>query len=301
MGDQLDLRDLHYFDAIATTGHVGRAAHALHKAQPTLTGAVRRLEEKLGATLFERAGRGIRLTAAGEALQSRARALLIAAQDAERQVADISRGNAGLVRIGMVPTAARFLMRPLTRDFQREAPGVSFRAITANDDVLRTSLKTGELDLAVTFTNPADDEVESHPVAGDECVVVAGRGHPIFRARKPLNDLARYGWVLGGPSVATRVWLERAFNDNGLPPPRVHIETNDILFMWTLIEETELLSFISRRHLKPQGALREVRLPQTTMKRVFALCFRRQSYQSPAARRVIDTLRTRGEALFKRD
>ena len=62
-----------------------------------------------------------------------------------------------------------------------------------------------------------------------------------------------------------------------------------------------MLSFISRRHLQPQGALREVKLPQMTMKRVFALCFRRQSYQSPAALRVIDTLRTRGEALFKSD
>ena len=75
MPDELDLRDLRYFEAIADAGHVGRAARLQHRSQPTLTGAVRRLESKLGTTLFERAGRGIRLTAAGEALHSRARTL----------------------------------------------------------------------------------------------------------------------------------------------------------------------------------------------------------------------------------
>src|SRR5687768_4488880 len=70
MADRLDLRDLRYFEAIADAGHVGRAAKALHRTQPALTGAIRRLEETLGTRLFERAGRGIRLTAAGEALHS---------------------------------------------------------------------------------------------------------------------------------------------------------------------------------------------------------------------------------------
>ena len=300
MADQLDLRDLRYFEAIADTGHVGRAARALHRSQPTLTGAIRRLEERLGTALFERAGRGIRLTAAGTALHARARALRIAADDAVREVADVGRGLSGLVRIGMVPTAARFLMPPLTRVFLRDSPRVAFRTVIANNDVLRSALHAGELDVTVNFTHPADDDVVSHPVFRDECVVVARRDHPIFRKRPALRDLARHEWLLGSPNVATREWLEAAFRAHGLPPPRVHIEASHVLFLPMLIEESALLSFVSRRHLAPGGALREVKLAATTMRREFALCYRRASYLSPAAHRVIETLRTRGDSLFGR-
>ena len=67
MANELDLRDLRYFEVIAETGNMGRAARALFRTQPALTGCVRRLEGTLGTQLFERVGRGIRLTAAGEA------------------------------------------------------------------------------------------------------------------------------------------------------------------------------------------------------------------------------------------
>ena len=298
MADQLDLRDLRYFEAIADAGHVGRAARSLHRSQPTLTGAIRRLEERLGTVLFERAGRGIRLTAAGVALHARARGLRIAAEDAVREVGDVGRGHAGLVRIGMVPTAARFLMPPLTREFLRTSPLVAFRTVIANNDVLRAALDAGELDVTVNFTNPADDDIVSWPVFEDECVVVASRSHPIFRGKPALRDLARYGWVLGSPAVATREWLEHALREHGLPPPRVHIETSHVLYLPTLIEENALLSFMSRRHLQPGGSVREVRLRETTMHREFALCYRRNSYLSPAAQRVVEALRTRGGALF---
>ena len=300
MADRLDLRDLRYFEAIADAGHVGRAARTLHRSQPTLTGAIRRLEDRLGTPLFERAGRGIRLTAAGAALHSRARALRIAADDAVREVAEVGRGLSGLVRIGMVPTAARFLMPPLSREFLREAPQVTFRVVIANNDVLRTALDGGELDVTVNFTPPTDEGVVSYPVFRDECVVVAARNHPLFRRKATLRDLARHGWVLANPTVATRQWLERTFHERGLPPPRVHIETNHVLSLPTLIEENALLSFLSRRHLVPGGPLRELRLPETTMRREFALCYRRHSYLSPAAHRVVEMLRTRGEMLFGR-
>lgn len=300
MANRFDLRDLRYFEAIADAGHVGRAARALHRSQPTLTGAIRRIEDKLGVALFVRAGRGIKLTAAGEALHGRARALRISADDAEREVADIGRGHAGLVRMGMAPTAARFLMPPLCRDVLGEFPGIAFRATIANNDVLQAALKSGELDFTVNLANPADDEVVSHTIFRDECVVVASRKHPIFRRRATIRDLARYGWVLGGPSVATREWLQRTFQDNGLAPPTVRIETNQILFLPTLIEENQLLSFISRRHLAPRGKLKEVALRLTTWRREFALSFRRDSYLSPAADRMIRMLRARGEALFDR-
>jgi DNA-binding transcriptional LysR family regulator len=293
----LDLRDLRYFEAIADAGHVGRAAKSLCRTQPALTGAVRRLEHKLGTPLFERAGRGIRLTPAGEALHVRARAIRMAALEAEREVADIGRGEAGLVRIGMVTTAARFLMAPLFRGFLDESPAVAFKSTIANNDVLRSMLRAGELDLSVDFTSASDADLVSHPLFRDECVVVASRSHPLLRGRASMREMLRYGWVLGSPTVATREWLEHAFRSRGLDVPTVQIETNQILFLPDLMEQNRLLSFVSRWHLARGGALREVRLRETTMRREFAARHRKASYLSPAARRVLDALRVHARRL----
>src|SRR5678815_1628178 len=81
---QLDLRDLRYFETIAELGHLGRAAERLSLTQPALTRCVRRLEESFGTELFERVGRGIRLTSAGDALLTRARRLHVAADETAR-------------------------------------------------------------------------------------------------------------------------------------------------------------------------------------------------------------------------
>ncbi|MFY9513411.1 MAG: LysR family transcriptional regulator, partial [Rubrivivax sp.] len=65
----MDLRDLRYFETIAELEHMGLATQRLHRSQPALSSCLRRLEEECGAPLFEKAGRGIRLTAAGKVLQ----------------------------------------------------------------------------------------------------------------------------------------------------------------------------------------------------------------------------------------
>ena len=300
MADQLDLRDLRYFETIAETGHVGRAAKKLFRTQPALTGAVRRLEETLGTTLFERAGRGIRLTAAGSALHARARALRIASEDTVREIGDLGKGLSGLVRIGTVPTVARFLLPPLCREMLKEAPGVTFRTVIGHDDALRANLKAGDLDLVVSFISHADGDIVSHGILEDDCVVVASRDHPLFRKRPRMKDLLEYRWVLGAPTVATRQWIEGAFHDRGLPPPTVQIETNLILLLPALIEQNRLLSFVSRRHLGAGSRLREISLKETTMRRHFAVTYRKESYLAPAALRCVELLRSRGKRLFER-
>ncbi len=301
MADQLDLRDLRYFETIAQTGHVGRAAKLLFRSQPALTGAVRRLEEQLGTALFQRAGRGIRLTAAGEALLARARALRIASEDAVREIADLGKGLAGYVRIGAVPTVARFLLPRACGEFLRQAPAVTLKTVFGHNDVLRASLKAGELDVIVSFSAHDDPDIASHEILADEVVVVAARGHPVFRRRARMNDLLDYRWVLAPPSVATRQWLDHAFLTHGLPGPTAQIETNLILLLPALIEQNNLLSFISRRNIARGTRLKEVPLEETTMKRRFAVSYRKDSYLSPAARRFVELLRKRGKALFREE
>jgi DNA-binding transcriptional LysR family regulator len=302
MADQLDLRDLRYFEAIVETGHVGKAAAKLYRAQPTLTGSVRRLEAALGTSLFEKAGRGIRLTAAGQALATRARSLRLAAEDTVREIGELGAGVAGQVRIGVLPTLARFLMPPLCRVFLQDAPGVTLRTLIAQNDVLATQLEAGEVDLILTTGVRAAPGIANHAILEDEAVVIASRAHPVLKKKRVrLEDLLAYRWVLAPASVGPRQWIDRVFQGQGLPGPQVQIETNLILMMPSLIHQTEFLTFTSRRHvgLDDSGSsLSEVRLKETTMRRRFDVVYRRDGYLSPAAHRLVDLLRKRGRALF---
>lgn len=301
MANQLDLRDLRYFEAIAETGHLGQAAARMHRTQPALTGCVRRLEATLGTALFEKAGRGIRLTAAGHALVRRARSLRVAADDTVREIAEVGAGVAGQIRIGVLPTLARFLMPPLSREFLKDAPGVTLRTVIAQNDVLSTQLMAGEVDFILTTAVRVSEDVVNHPVLEDEAVVIASRNHPVLAKKARLADLLAYEWVLAPSSVGTRQWIDQVFRNHGLPPPHVQIETNLILMMPTLIRETELLTFTSRLHvgLSDAGAdLREVKFKETTMRRRFDVAWRRGAYLSPAAERLIQLIRSRGRKLF---
>ncbi len=300
MANELDLRDLRYFEVIAETGNMGRAAKLLFRTQPALTGCVRRLETTLGTELFERVGRGIRLTAAGEALLARARSLRIASQDAVREIGDLGKGLAGLVRVGTVPTVARFLLPPVCREIIGRAPGIKLKVVIGQNDVLRNALRSGELDLVVSFSVQAEADLASDEILEDEVVVAANRSHPIFRKRVRLKDLLGYAWVLAGPGVATRQWIDHAFTSRGLDPPVVQIETNQILMLPPLIEQSNLFTFVSRRHIGPArgSRLREVVLKETTMRRRFAVTYRKDAYLSPATRRLVQLLRDEGAALF---
>jgi DNA-binding transcriptional LysR family regulator len=218
-----------------------------------------------------------------------------------REISEVGAGVAGLVRIGVLPTLARFLIPPLSRVFLQDAPGVTLRTVIAQNDVLATQLEAGEVDLILTTAVRASEHTVKHTVLEDEAVVIASRKHPILARKARLADLLAYNWVLAPPSVGTRQWIDRAFQSRGLPGPRVQIETNLILMMPTLILQTELLTFTSRRHVGLDDAgsdLREVKLREPTMRRRVDVVYRREGSLSPAARRLVGLLRTRGRALF---
>jgi DNA-binding transcriptional LysR family regulator len=297
----MELRDLRYFETIAELGHLGRAAKKLCRTQPTLTGCVRRLEQVFGTPLFERVGRGIRLTAAGEALLVRARSMRVAADETVQEIHDVAKGDAGNVRIGVAPTGALDLLPAVCRAFLAQAKDITLKTTIAQNDELIGALQSGDLDLLISSDPQNNKHFISHPIFDDVVVVVASASHQIFRKRATMQDLLAYRWVLAPPSVNTRQWLDHAFDRRGLLRPVVQIETNLVLMLPPLIVETELLSYISRRHLAPGrvgSPLKEVPLKETTMRRSFKLIYRKDGYLPPVARRLATLLGSKGAKIL---
>jgi len=298
----MDLRDLHYFETIAELGHLGQAAEKLCRTQPALSKCIDRLEKELDTALFRREGRRLQLTPVGSVLLARSKLLQRAMDEAAREVSDFAKGVMGNVRIGSAATTAEYLLPQVCSALLADAPGVTMELVIGMNDVLRKSLRAGQLDIVVGPLLESDKEFVTFPIVEDEVVVVGRQTHPLLQQPSVrIADLCKYQWVLPAQSVATRQWLDRAFQKHHLPAPRVQIAANSISLLPRLIAKTDLLSFISRQNLgagKAGAPLREIPLAQTTMKRTFGVLYRADGYLAPAAHCFVNLLKIRGEELF---
>ncbi|KPY91998.1 Transcriptional regulator, LysR family [Pseudomonas syringae pv. spinaceae] len=293
----MDLRDLTYFETIAELGHLGRAAEKLNRSQPALTKSIQRLEESFGTRLFQRDGRRIKLTPVGELLQARGKELQQSIAQTQREVRDFASGMVGNIRVGCAATMAEYLMPKLTSALLQRTPDVTFKLVIGQDDLLRESLRSGQLDMIICALAPDSDDVTSFAVLKDEAVVIASKHHPIFKTPLQMSDLCAYRWVLPPVSVSSRKWLDTTFAAHGLQLPTVQIEANSISLLPGLIAQSNLLSFVARESLefgKTMQHLREVPLEQTTLKRTIGVTLRKGGYLSPAAEGMLQMLRDNG-------
>jgi DNA-binding transcriptional LysR family regulator len=294
----VDFRDLRYFEVIATEGNLGRAAERLHRTQPALTKCIDRLEEDLGARLFEKDGRGMRLTAAGEVLVKRTRQMAIMVEETSREMQEYAGGLQGNVRVGCVPTLAEHMMPRVFEQLLAVAPAITVNLTVAMNDNLLASLRDGELDLLVGPMLETDPDIVCEQIAEDTMVVMASENHPIFDAPCTLADLLDYKWMLPARTVASRLWLDQTFERHGLPRPQVQIEPNVLNAILPILEKTSLLGFVTRFNLvSGRARVREVVLAEAQMKRRLGLTYRKNGYLSPAAARIADILRACGKDL----
>lgn len=295
----MDFRDLKYFEVIATEGNLGRAAERVHRTQPALTKCIDRLEEDLGMRLFEKDGRGMRLTAAGHILLKRTRQMALMVEETSREMREHASGLQGNVRVGCLPTLAEHMMPRVFERLLAEAPGITVNLTVAMNDNLLAHLRDGDLDLVVGPMPESNAEIACEQIAGDTMVVVASEHHPLFSSPASLAALLDYQWMLPAETVASRQWLDQTFDRHGAPRPQVQIESNVLNIILPILERTQLLGFVSRfNFIAGRARVREVVLAETQLTRRFGLSTRANGYLSPVAARMADVLRAQGRELL---
>ncbi len=146
----VELRQLEAFVAVATELHFGRAAERLHLAAPTLSELIRRLERELGTPLFTRTTRQVAITSAGAELLTRSKVILDEIAAAKAAMRRVAGGEAGTVRLGITPPAAPVLAPHLIRLFAAEAPQVTVELQRMWLPDLLDAVVTGDIDVAPT-------------------------------------------------------------------------------------------------------------------------------------------------------
>jgi DNA-binding transcriptional LysR family regulator len=212
----LDLRLVEYFVAVAEELHFGRAAERLHIAQPSLSHQIRRLEQQLGVTLFDRTSRRVELTDAGRALLSEGRRLLAHSERTTRLVRSVS---AERLTVGFYGSAASALLPDLLRSFSDEHPSadVSVRELLLDqiDELL-----SGGVDVAFTRLLAGQADVELEVIAREPRVVALPVSHSLCgRATLKFNDLREESFITNpvvGASSPPKRWLAEQAR-HGLP------------------------------------------------------------------------------------
>lgn len=178
------LKQLRYFEALARHEHFGRAASACAISQPALSMQIRDLEETLGAVLFERGARQVRLTMFGEEFADRARGVLRSV-DEMGDLARASQGRLmGRLRLGVIPTIAPYLLPTLIGELGRNHEGLDIRVRETLTPKLIAELEEGRLDTAIVALPVGEPALEEVPLFDEDFLLV----RPLADAGKPVPE-----------------------------------------------------------------------------------------------------------------
>jgi LysR family transcriptional regulator, low CO2-responsive transcriptional regulator len=218
-------RQLRVFTEVARHLSFARAAEVLHLTPPAVTMQVKELEGHVGLPLFDRNGRKVTLTTAGEYMLVYARRVLSTLKDAEDAAARLQQLEVGTLTIGMVSTAKYFLPRMLA-EFRREHEGIEIKLAVGNREQLVKMLQGNEVDIAVMGRPPKELATRAEPFAAHPHVFVAPPDHPLLKIGHPTVDSLRpYGFILREAGSGTRAAMEK-FLEKSRMEPRVVMEMN---------------------------------------------------------------------------
>ncbi len=214
-------RRLQYFVAVAEELSFTRAAARLHMAQPPLSQQIALLESEIGAELFDRSRRAVRLTAAGAALLPEARRLLADLDRTVRSVRRVAEGAVGRLTIGFVPSAANGCLPAALRAYRSTHPGVDLVLRENGPDALLRGLHDRSLDVALLYLPVPDPDVVVAAVATEHLLLAVPTGHPAATsASVALTDVADELFVLPEQHDVPGLHAEVAalFSDVGVAP-----------------------------------------------------------------------------------
>ena len=181
MDENIELRHLRYFVAVAEGLHFGRAARHLHIAQPPLSQQIRRLEEMVGYPLLIRTSRAVQLTEPGLALLERAKRTLARVSEDLAVTRRVGRGEGGSLRVGFIGSGMQTKLPVVFGEYRRRYPGVELRLQETSTSSLIESIRDGSIDAGFLRDGGPVDDLTIDPLLEEKFIVIFPRQHRLAR------------------------------------------------------------------------------------------------------------------------
>jgi LysR family transcriptional regulator for metE and metH len=220
---RLEVRDLRLVVAIADYGSLTRAGHHLHLTQSALSHQLTDLEAQLGVRLFERLGKRMEPSSAGEHLIARGRLALQQLREIEYEVKQVASGREAVVRIATECYTCYHWLPPVLKAFGERFPKVEIQIVPSATARPIRALLAGKIDLCIVMALPRDRRVESVPLFDDELVAVVAPTHPLAtRAFLEPSDFANEHLLNYSPPEES-VLFQRLLTPAGVVPKQLSL------------------------------------------------------------------------------
>ncbi len=289
----MDLAELQVFLAVATERSFSRAATRLHRTQPAVSQAIKRLEEELDERLFDRSSKDGRLTEAGEILLDYAQRLTRLKDEAEGAVRELQDLRRGRVLIGANEGAVHVLL-PVIQRFRRDHPlaQVEVRRVPARQ--MAREVLSRSLDFGVLTFPPRERGLQSLALAEDELVMLISPAHPLAgRPRITMEELGRQTVIAHNEASPARERVLRLYEQRHTSI-NIQIGLPSLDGIKRAVEMGLGVALLPQRCARTEiarGQLAAVKVPQLRLPRQVRLVYRRAGEMSHAATAFLDAAR----------
>ena len=289
----IKFRQLQYFLAVAESLHFSKAAEQLFVTQPTLSHQLAELESQLGTELFDRSGKAVRLTQAGELFRAYAKRSIDEIDAGCSALAELEGLQRGELWIGVNQSFVHRLMPSIIGEFIERHPAVQLHIDEMTANQIERRLCEGQLDLGIAFAPSVLEDTELEPIVQERLMLVARRDHPL--ANRPFVRLAELDGVplvLLRREYSTRQLIDKYMAEVGITP-RLACETNTIELMRALAGRSGLAAIMPDSSVEKAPPLCVLPLVDPVPVRTSALLWSRHKFRTRAAKTFAQIVRDR--------
>ncbi len=294
----IKLRQLEYFLAVSKELHFSNAAKLLFVSQPTLSFQIGELEDRIGTPLFNRSGKTISLTEAGETLRVyviRVLAELEAGRNALDELVGLERGK---LRVGVSQSFVRKLLPPILGEFTARYPNVLLTLTEMTAGEIEKGLSNSDVDIGIAFAPAMLDETELEPLIEERLMLVTNSSHPLAgRDQVAMKELDGLRMAMLSRPYSTRSMIDR-YLAQACAVPVITIETNSIAVMLAAVSSCDVAAIIPEGAILPSAEIAIMQLIDPAPMRISAILWSRQNFRSHAARELANLLRQRFTTLL---
>jgi len=292
----MEVHQLRYFCAVAESGNFTRAAEAARVAQPSLSQQIHKLEDELGAKLFDRLPRSARLTQFGRAFLPKAQAILRQIGEARVEIREMASVESGEVVLGAIPTIAPYLLPAMLSSFARQHPSVSVSVVEEITPTLLERLHEGTIDLALLALPAAGDELIVSELIEESLFAVLPENHRLAGRRSiKIHDLREQPFLL--------LKEGHCFRENALDAcrqsrinPNVVFESGQFATILAMVSSGMGVSVVPQMAVRDTPGCRFIKIADKGSLRRIGVARLKYRYLTRAQLALLEHLRKRGMA-----
>ncbi|MCR8978392.1 LysR family transcriptional regulator [Brevibacillus laterosporus] len=290
----MDIKQLHYFVTVSNQLSYSKAAQKLHISQPSLSNAIKNLEQEVGSPLLDRNTRKMELTDAGKILYKKSILLLSQMNMLKKEMEEVKLTGSGDLIIGIIESVKHWIPKVI-REYQDRFPSINIKLIEVlSGKAVKESLRKYDTHLLITnqYINEAD--IESFPLYDERLVLVLHRDHPLTQKKESilLKELEREPFIISTEGFQTREDILTAFTLEQMAP-KIKFEIERFETALTLVRENLGITIIPENYLsEPMDAsVVQKTIDSSALERTVYLTFMKNRYLAPAVQTFLEDIR----------